>query len=389
MVVAAVSCVITVAGVVLLLLNGTSLLEGFNLALVVTGIGYAIAGGLVRSRVPGNRLGLLFLVASILWSVDLFLDQYSVYGFTSGGGNVPGLGLAVWLSSWIWIPGTGIVLCATPVLFPDGHLPSRRWRPVAVLVTAGVTLSAIGHAAVVWPIRDTAESLVPGFMASNAPGLAGTMANIGDTLMFLPATIVGGAALVIRYRRSRGVTRLQMRWFTYAIVLVILSSIASGLFGDVLPILTAFSGITIGLVPVALIFAMLRYRLYEIDRIVSRTLGWALSTGAVAVVFAAGLVLLEGLLAGLTQGATLAVAASTLLAFAAFQPLRRRIQRAVDRRFDRARYDAERTAAGFADRLRDEVELDSVAGELVGTVASALRPARTAVWLRGGGREPY
>ena len=140
-------------------------------------------------------------------------------------------------------------------------------------------------------------------------------------------------------------------------------------------------------VPIAIGIAVLRYKLYEIDRLVSRTIGWALVTGVLVAIFAVGVLALQALLAGFTQGQTLAVAASTLTAFALFQPVRRRVQTAVDRRFDRARYDGERTAAAFADRLREQVDLVSLSGDITGTVDTALRPTSIGVWLRAPRRD--
>jgi DNA integrity scanning protein DisA with diadenylate cyclase activity len=146
-------------------------------------------------------------------------------------------------------------------------------------------------------------------------------------------------------------------------------------------------GIALLLVPVAIGISILRYRLYEIDRLISRTIGWALVTGVLVSVFAGGVLALQAILAGFTQGQTLAVAASTLMAFALFQPVRRRVQRAVDHRFDRERYDGERTAAAFADRLRDQVNLAELETDVIQTVASALRPTSTSVWLRTSSRD--
>ena len=150
-----------------------------------------------------------------------------------------------------------------------------------------------------------------------------------------------------------------------------------------IPVLLAYAA-----VPAAIAVAVLRYRLYEIDRIISRTLSWATVTGVLLVVFAGLVVGLQALLSGVTQGQTLAVAASTLAAFALFQPVRRRVQRAVDRRFDRARYDSERTAAAFAERLRTEVDLEAVAGDLTGSVERALRPSTLGLWLKARSGEP-
>jgi hypothetical protein len=144
--------------------------------------------------------------------------------------------------------------------------------------------------------------------------------------------------------------------------------------------------VALTLPPIAIGIAVLRYRLYEIDRIVSRTIGWAVVTGSLIAVFAGAVLGLQALLSNVTQGQTLAVAASTLVAFALVQPLRRRVQAAVNRRFDRARVDADRTASAFADRLRDQTDLDGVEADIAGTIESALRPSSTGIWIRGASR---
>ena len=202
--------------------------------------------------------------------------------------------------------------------------------------------------------------------------------------------VLVGLGLVAMLARARGATghvRLQYRWLIAALVLIVISTavwavatIGQGMdpFGVAfIPVLLAYAA-----VPAAIAVAVLRYRLYEIDRIISRTLSWATVTGVLLVVFAGLVVGLQALLSGVTQGQTLAVAASTLVAFALFQPVRRRVQRAVDRRFDRARYDSERTAAAFAERLRTEVDLDAVAGDLTSSVDRALRPSTLRLWLK-------
>jgi len=183
----------------------------------------------------------------------------------------------------------------------------------------------------------------------------------------------------MRFRASRGVVRQQLKWFLAA-VFVLVASTAVAMTGSDEANIGFLIGI--GLVPIAIGIAILRYRLYDIDRLISRTIGWALVTGILAAVFVSVVLVLQALLAGFTQGETLAVAASTLAAFALFQPVRRRIQVAVDRRFDRARYDGQRTVDAFAERLRDEVELASIEREALGTVDETVRPVHAGLWLR-------
>ena len=376
------SSVVTVAGTVLLVRNGQSILDGFNLALVVVGTVYAVAGALIITRVPGNRIGAVFLVAAWLWAATLLLDQYSSYGALTAPGTVPATGLATWLANWLWVPGTALLFFAVPVLFPDGRLPSRRWRPIVLLVTMAVALGTVGHAAVAWPLRDGLAMFAPNFTAADVPTTAGTAANIGDTFMFLVAPLAAIWALVVRYRRSRGVVRQQMRWFIFACVVLVAASFGSQLLSTIWPNATVLTGPAAALLPIAILFAMLRYRLYDIDGIISRSLSWAILSATLAAMFAVVVVGLQAVLAGVTRDQTLAVAMSTLVAAAVAQPLRRRIQHAVDRRFNRARIDADATLGAFAVRLRDEVDMAAIRGALVGTVDGAVHPARFGVWVR-------
>jgi hypothetical protein len=204
------------------------------------------------------------------------------------------------------------------------------------------------------------------------------------------ALILGVTAVTLRFRRSRGVERAQLKWFVAANValgtFVVLGFADGGFLGlvagtnpTILDLLAYASSL---LPPVAVGIAILRYRLFEIDRLIARTLSWAVVTGLLVGGFAAAVFALQAVLADFVQGQTVAVAASTLAAFALFQPLRRRVQSAVDRRFDRARYDAQRTVAEFSDRLRDEVDLAALSGDLDTTIRGAIAPRSLGIWLR-------
>jgi hypothetical protein len=290
--------------------------------------------------------------------------------------------MANWLAAWTWIPGSALLLSWIPLLFPDGHLPSGRWRPVAGVVLVGVLASVVGHAAVVWPIRESAAALDRSFQPTTAQGLAGALWAIGNTIGFLVAPLAALAALVVHHRRARGYVRQQMRWFTAAIALVAFGTVLDQLASMVVPEAQGLlSAPGVAFVPIALALAILRYRLYEIDRVISRTLGWTVVTALLAGVLVGGIVILQSLLAPFTNENTIAVAASTLVAAALFQPLRRRVQRAVDRRFDRALYDGQRTVDAFAEQLRSDVDLGSLRSSLAATADNAVRPTSAAVWL--------
>jgi hypothetical protein len=220
----------------------------------------------------------------------------------------------------------------------------------------------------------------------------GDLANGPMQLGTLAMIAASAVSLVLRLRRSRGIEREQLKWLTWAVVVTVALWISD------LPVMMAYESLadapswirawsaiaTSGafIIPVAAGVAILRYRLYDIDRIVSRTVAWGTVTLVLVVVFLGAVVGLDDLLAGVTQGRTLAVAASTLAAFALFQPLRRRVQAAVDRRFDRARYDAQRIVDAFAEGLRGQVDLVEISDGMLATVADTIRPRTTAVWLR-------
>jgi hypothetical protein len=275
-------------------------------------------------------------------------------------------------------------------VFPTGTLPGPRWRlPVALLII----LSGIGLAAM---------ALRPGPLAAetgvvNPFGVEGWPAllqSFADAMSVELAMLLGlaAAAVITRYRRGDRVERLQIRWLVSAVAITVIGfagTVASFALGSDSPPITtsitlvAYVGIL--LMPVAIGIAVLRYRLFEIDRIISRTIAWAVVTGVLGAVFAATVVGLQAILADVNQGQTLAVAASTLVAFVLFQPVRRRVQSIVDRRFNRARYDAEGTAAAFAERQRDQVDIAGLKVDLTGTIDSALHPRALGVWIRRSG----
>jgi hypothetical protein len=355
----------------------------FNPTVVVQ----SVVGAIIEWRRPGHSIGRLLLLSGPLYAFLGFgwlagdrlqrlvdPDVYLVFSWASG------------ILSWA---GVALIVGWIPLLFPTGNLPGPRWRVPAALL---VIVSGIGLAALA--VKPGPWSLGTGFRSPIA--IEGWPSFLGAFVDAIPLELVGlialaVAALVVRYRRGDRVERLQIRWFTGAVALC-----AIGFAGTVVQIalrtddgplfmaVVGYAGILA--MPIAIGVAITRSRLYEIDRIVSRTIGWAIVTGVLVAIYLAGVFVLQSALSSITQGQTVAIAASTLLAAAAFQPLRRRIQHLVDRRFDRARYDGERTTAVFAERLRDQVDLQTISAHLVTAVDAAVRPAGTSVWLRGSGR---
>jgi len=342
-------------------------------ALIEGALGLAIA-----LRQPRNAVGWIFLVSAVCAGSYELAQTYSAYANLVDPG-LPGGVWAAWLGSWLWLPATGLIPTFLLLVFPDGRLPSPRWRPVA------------WYAAFALGIFTATVALLPGPL-QGAPDVRNPLSPLpGDialekvllplfTLLFV-AVILSIAALVRRFRRSRGVERLQLKWIAYASGLY-----AVGLFLDSNFDYKPFQVIDLLLVnaiPLAAAVAIFHYRLYDIDLLIKRTVVYGATSAAIALTFFAGIVALQAVLRPLTSGSELAIATSTLVSFALFQPIRRRIQDAVDRRFDRARYDAARTLEAFADHLRDEVDLDTLRGELLSAVERTMAPAHASVWLRG------
>jgi hypothetical protein len=344
---------------------------------------YPIVGWMIASRRPGNRIGWIFLVVGLSQSLEGLSTQYAMYGLVTAPGSLPLADVASWVAKSAWVPGF-LLLGMLVLLFPDGELPSARWRPLVWVSGVAFALMLVPVAVVAWPYRGAA--LIPqDWGAGDRPvDIANALQLVGVLLSLLVA-IAAVAAVVVRFRRSSGIERQQLKWFAYASLAEIVMLMATQLGIVPAPLDMIVAAVVTPLVPVAIGIAILRYRLYELDRIISRTVGWAIVTGVLVAVFAGAVVLLQAVLAPFTRENTLAVAASTLVACALFQPLRRLVQRAVDRRFDRARYDGQRTVDAFATRVRNDVDLASLRTSLAATAAQAVRPASSSVWLSARG----
>ena len=344
-----------------------------------TFIAVPAVGFVLASRRPGNRIGWIFLGAGLVLGLGFFCDRYGRGGLVAAPGSLPGARAAAWLanSALTTIPAAGLAFML--LLFPAGRLSSRRWRPAAWFVAAAFTLytaAEVVRARHVWadPFTALSDGWYPGSHTA--------------VLIVVPAALlVSAVAVVVRFAGSSGAERLQLKWFVSAAVLVVAAIIPLSLAPQIglspavastaLSTLKVVFCLTLVSWYAAIAIAILKYRLYDIDRVISRTLAYAIVTGVLAAVYT-GLVLLA------TQvfrvHAPVAVAAATLAAVALFSPVRRRVQRRVDRRFNRARYDADQTAAAFAARLKDAVDLDTVCGDLARVVQAALEPTHVSVW---------
>src|ERR687890_1314363 len=387
--------VLAVAGLILALLNGLTLGEIFlawagppTATLLALIMSFSVVGALIASHRPENSIGWLFLAAALFYGILIPGEEYAVYALLTNPGSLPLGAELAWLTDWIWAPGFGIILVFLPLLFPDGHPPSRRWRGVGWLGGLSIGLICVLTSIVLWPERGPALLQLGGFGGE----VEEWRSAVSDWVLKLgvPMLLVAGLgaviSLLVRFHRARGDERQQIKWVASAAALslvwifVLEQSILSGL-PEAIAILSGLLVLTS--IPIATGIAILRYRLYDIDRIINRTLVYgSLSVMLVALYFG-GIVVLQRIFVLLTgQKSTLAVVASTLLIAALFTPLRRRIQLFIDRRFYRRKYDAAKTLEGFSLKLRDETDLDALNDDLVGVVRETMRPAHVSLWLR-------
>ncbi|HVQ21764.1 MAG TPA: hypothetical protein VMT36_00705 [Candidatus Saccharimonadia bacterium] len=342
----------------------------------------SVVGAVVEWRRPGHVIGRLLMLSGPLYAT-LFIG-WTVADYSFAPLIDPAAFAALsWATAILSYPGVALFAGWLPLLFPTGTLPGPRWRlpAVALVVVSTISLAAFAF---------RPGTYGPG-RAVNPLGIEGwpsALQPLADALPFEMATllILAMAALATRYRRGDRVSRLQIRWLLAAMAITI-AGFAGVLIelavrtddGPNISAFVAYAGILA--MPIAIGIAVTRYRLYEIDRIISRTLSYAVVTVTLAVVFVGVVLGLQAILAPFTRDDTVAVAASTLVVAALFQPLRRRIQRVVDRRFDRARYDADLIVSAFATRLRGQVDLDGLSTDLAGVVGHAVAPTSFSLWV--------
>ena len=353
---------------------------------------FPLSGLLILIRQPRNRIGWVLQGIGVAWVLGVLLDGYASYGLVLEPGSLRRPDVAAALNEGSWALFVGLMGTFLILLFPDGRLPSRRWRPVGWL--AGITMVAVTVLIAVepgqleeGPIPDMTNPL--GLEAARLP----LFILLGIFLPLLPLCILASAvALVMRFRRSRGVERQQLKWLATAgsaVAVVYLLTMVSTLMASFMEKQPAWvsglqnlSLLSFVLLPLAIGIAVLRHRLYDIDVVINRTLVYGSLTATLAGAYLGSVLLLQLVLSPLTDQSDLAVAASTLGVAALFRPARARIQRAVDRRFYRRRYDAARTLESFTGRLRQEVDLVSVADDLRAVTRDTVQPAHLSLWLR-------
>jgi hypothetical protein len=349
----------------------------------------AFVGALVASRRPRNPVGWFFAVSAACLAAGEAATRYALYGIVVSPGSLPLAHASAWFQQWLWVPGVVLVSLFLPLYFPNGHLPSRRWRPalwlslsfsLVLAMLAAFSPGPSGVAGVSNPLGIEALRTVDEKLGSVVTGA-----------LFLPLFLTSVASLVVRFWRSRGEERQQMKWVTYAagatfatLLLVIpLESAAPN--WTLTKVIASLAEVMFAGIPVAVGIAVLRYRLYDIDRIINRTLVYGSLTALLALVYFGVVTATQALLRtlpGQEQLPQLVVVASTLVIAALFNPLRRRIQSLVDRRFYRRKYDAAKTLGAFSAKLRDETDLEALRGDLIGVVTETMQPAHVSLWLR-------
>ena len=382
----ALSTAFTACWLFFLFLNGSfeDLLDEYLGIDAVFALAFPTVGAIIASRRPGNAVGWIFCAVGLCGGAEVFTVEYGIYALVTNSDSLPAGVMATWIGTWVWLPSVTLTITFLLLLFPHGQLLSPRWWPVAWLATTVTMVGTALLAIVPWDLLD------PGVPAQNPVGVEG-LRDLGIAppipifLVGIPTMLLSVASLVLRFRRSQGEERQQLKWFVYAGVLVVgallVPLLVPGAASSLLQLLVMPS------LPVAAGIAILRYRLYDIDLIVNRTIVYGALTAALVAVYVGSVVSLQFIFRLLTgQESQLAVVASTLAIAALFGPLRRRVQSFIDRRFYRGKYDAQKTLQDFGARLRDEVDLDTLRGDLVAVVEETLKPEHVSFWLRPSGR---
>ena len=341
----------------------------------------ALVAALIVWRRPGNAVGWVVAAVAITGAITTFAALYAMRWRAVPMDFPAGIWLA-WLDHWLFFAEFLLLAGFVPLIFPTGRPLTPRWRPALVLMALATLAMSANGALKAGPMdglagRDNPAGLIPAHPAG--------LLVVSVVALFFGVVLLAVASLIVRFRRATGVERQQLKWLVYAVALVVLFFFTNSLAfltGRASDLAAAASILSLALIPLAIGVAMLRYRLYEIDVLINRTIVYAALSAVLVAAYVTGVATFQFLLSRFTSGSPIAVAVSTLAVVALFQPLRRVIQAAVDRRFFRRKYDAARTLERFSERMRDEIDLEALERELVAVVNDTMQPAHASVWLR-------
>ena len=371
---------LTVLLIVLLLRSDTAIYYYWLETSMVT-VGYSTVGAIVASRLPESPIGWLFCAIGLIFGVSHFSAEYAAYALLAPSRSLPAGEVLAWLTSWVWVFGLGLIVFLD-LLFPTGRLPSARWlwfaRFTAIVLLPAAILGALSPGLIL------SSTLINPLGVEGLPNVSRAI----EAFMYA-LVVVGASSMLARLRHAGRVERQQIKWFAYATAVAISGVILKNtIYPEVGVMWVWWVGLvltTVGVVssPVAMGIAIFRYRLYQIDLIINRTLVYGSLTAVLASVYLGGVVLLQYAFRALTgEGSQLAVVASTLIIAALFIPLRRRIQGFIDRRFYRRKYDARKTLESFSAKLRNQTDLDALSEDLVSVVGETMQPAHVSLWLK-------
>jgi hypothetical protein len=356
---------------------------GFRGLTNVVALAFSGVGLLIATRRARNPIGWVFLAVGMLFSLQRVGLEYAVYDLIAHRAALPGARLAAWVADWLWVPLVGLVGIFVPLLFPSGEFLSRRWGWVGWFGGAAILLNSFAVATLPGAM-DSAAGIVNPF------GIAQGI-NLRDVLfpmLYAPSLVAAALSLVVRFHRAGETQRAQIKWLAYAAALLALALAAGAVVYPSAPrssvsfqLLSNLTVLALGAVPVAVGVAILKYRLYDIDRLINRTLVYGLLTALLAVAYLGLVVLLQGVIPG-AGDSDLTIAASTLAVAAFFRPLRARVQDFIDRRFYRRKFDAQRTVESFSSRLREDVDLEHLSADLLRVVQDTMQPVHSSLWFR-------
>ena len=390
--VSALSLALTALSVLLMVLNlsSSSPIYFYWLEPTTIAVGYSVIGAIIASRLPSHPIGWLCCAIGVMAAVETFSSEYAIYALLAHSKPLLGGNVTAWLSIWVWILMFGFIVYLL-LLFPTGRLPSNRWRPFAWLSAALTFMAAILMAFSSNVVLDTLGPSGKGRISLPNPLGAEGLPNLYLPVQtfVLALGLVAAASVVVGRRDARGVERQQIKWLLYAGAIFFVGNVLKNTVFS--PLGEVSWGLWVGYLlvgvgglggSIAIGIAILRYRLYEIDLIINRTLVYGSLTVTLIALYFGGIVLLQRVFVALTgEKSTLAVVASTLVIAALFNPLRRQVQAFVDRRFYRRKYDAAKTLETFTAKLRDETDLDALNADLVGVVNETMQPAHVSLWL--------